>query len=116
MNRQASAAALWGTLLGGALIAPVIAEIISGSLPLVSRQIQANNSLGVALTIGGPAIAVPAILLCGLLGGYYCGFAISVGRWASLLQAQGATLRVRPGHPDGAAGWGRSAITTSSRR
>ncbi len=51
-------------------------------------------------------IIPPVILLAGFVGGYHAGYAVSLGRWAVLLRKHGSSLRVRPGHPDGAAGWG----------
>jgi hypothetical protein len=82
-----------------------IAIIPISSVPPLLTDIRTNDAFDVALSIGGLVKDVSATMLVGLLGGYYCGYAISVGRWATLLRAQGITLRVRPGHPDGAAGW-----------
>jgi hypothetical protein len=87
------------------ILFPIALFVPSGVVELL-RDVRTNNALGVALTIGETAIDVPATLLVGLLAGYYLGYAISVGGWAGQLRAHGVTLRARPGHPDGAAGWG----------
>lgn len=102
---RAARAARWGSLVGGVVFLLPIAIILISSVPPLLADVRTHNAFDLAFSTGGLVIDVFATLLVGLLGGYYCGYAISVGRWATLLQAQGVALRVRPGHPDGAAGW-----------
>ena len=99
LRARAARAARWGSAVGGiAILGPTVL--------VVTTSFYTVHGLDLALDIGATAVVAPATLLCGLLGGYYAGYAISVGRWAAQLRAHGVTLRVRPGHPDGAAGWG----------
>jgi hypothetical protein len=92
-------------LIGGIVILFPITLFAPAGVAAVIGYVRTNDAFGVALNSGELAISVPATLLVGLLAGYYLGYAISVGGWAGLLRRHGVTLRARPGHPDGAAGW-----------
>lgn len=102
---RAARAARWGSLVGGVMFLLPIAIMLISSVPPLLADVRTRDAVDVAIATGTLGVDVFATLLVGLLGGYYCGYATSVGRWAALLRAQGSTLRVRPGHPDGAAGW-----------
>jgi hypothetical protein len=106
LRSRAARAARWGMLIGGIVILFPIALFAPPGVVVLLDHVRTNDAFGVALNIGELAISVPATLLVGLLGGYYLGYVISVGGWAVQLRAHGVTLRARPGHPDGAAGWG----------
>jgi hypothetical protein len=95
-----------GLLIGAALILIQVISFLAQAAPTVVQDFAAHDAADAALGMLNAALVVPATFLIGVLAGYYIGYAFSVGRWASLLREQGVALRVRPGHPDGAAGWG----------
>ncbi len=103
---RAARAAVRGSFIGIVVILFPIALFLPPDVVLLLGYVRANDAFAAALTAGETVVAVFGTLLVGLVAGYYCGYAISVGRWAGHLRAQGVVLRVRPGHPDGAAGWG----------
>ena len=106
LRMHAARSAQRGSVVGGAAILLPIALIITSVMPRLLGYVHANDALNVAITIGALLFLTPFDLLVGLFAGYYMGYCISVGTWPALLRAQGATLHARPGHPDGAAGWG----------
>jgi hypothetical protein len=106
LRTRAARAARRGMLIGGIAILSPIALFVPPGVAVLLDDVHTNDAFGVALTIGELAISVLVTLLVGLLAGYYLGYAISVGGWAARLRTHGVTLQVRPGHPDGAAGWG----------
>lgn len=104
--RRTSRSARFGSLIGLLVILLIAVPFIAYFGSRIGQTWKAEDPLRFAVKETQVVVALLAVLLIGCLGGYYVGYAISVGRWATLLRRRGEALSVRPGHPDGAAGWG----------